>query len=80
MTDMELDYQERAACQGRWHIACLENESCFRHLGEGRSFNPSVLRADRIRKMESHPVVGPIFRLIWTIARHVRALLRASGA
>jgi hypothetical protein len=76
MVDMELEYQQRVACQGRWRIAAIELPPGFRHLGGERSFNPAQLRAKRIKRWESYALVGPLIRQGRAVARHVRNRIR----
>jgi glycosyltransferase involved in cell wall biosynthesis len=71
MTDMELDFQQRIACQQRWRVAHLIGGSVFTHRGADRSFNPSNLRAERIAALEAMPVVGMLFRTARIIAKRL---------
>lgn len=76
MAAMEIGYQQRVACQAKWKIAHLPQEMAFRHRGEERSFNESVLRAKRLARQEHHPVYGLLFRWSRRRLRNVRDLLR----
>jgi glycosyltransferase involved in cell wall biosynthesis len=77
MTSMELDYQQRVACQQRWRVAYLPQERSFDHLGAERSFNDSWLRGKRLERIEGYPVVGPIFSVSRPYLRSVRNAWRA---
>ena len=79
MSDMEVDYQRRVACQQRWRVAVLEARPSFRHLGGARSFNPSYARAERLARLYAYPLLGPIFCSIRPAARLVRDLVRGAG-
>lgn len=72
MTDMELNYQQRVACQNRWRVASIERAPAFKHLGASRSYNPSAKRARRLKQLESYPVFGPILRRLRPAVRRVR--------
>ncbi|MCX5724501.1 MAG: glycosyltransferase family A protein [Nitrospirae bacterium] len=76
MSDMERDYQQRVACQGRWRVASIELPSGFTHLGASRSFNESHVRAKRLARLERYCVVGPIFRRLRPAARLIRDWFR----
>jgi hypothetical protein len=76
MTAMEIGYQQKVATQSRWRVAYLPNESSFRHIGEQRSFNDSILRARRLDALERRPVVGAVFRRSRPHLRTLRRLLR----
>lgn len=77
MTTMELDYQRRVANQNRWYVATfVDRNALFQHLGADRTFNPSVLRARRIEKVESIPVVGKALRHVRRLGRETRNSLR----
>ena len=76
MTDMELDYQRRVAQQTRWRVAYVSHPQAFRHLGSARSFNPSVLRARRIERLESYPVIGACVKSARAVVRQLRHLLK----
>lgn len=77
MSDMELDYQQRVACQGRWRVAAIELSPSFQHQGASRSFNPAHQRARRLAQFESSFVVGPIFRQLRPAMRWIRDRLRS---
>lgn len=76
MTDMELGYQQRVACQKRWRVATIAQASAFSNLGASRSFNPSHKRARRFALLESYPLVGPVFRRLRPAMRRVRDWVR----
>lgn len=69
MTGAELEFQQRVACQQRWRIAWIAGAPAFEHLGEARSFNPGQLRAARIARWQSLPVIGPPYRWLREVAR-----------
>ena len=77
MVEMELEYQERVACQNRWRIASIGLPSGFRHLGAERTFNPVQLRSQRIERLESYTLIGPILRQGRAVARYVRKMVYA---
>ena len=72
MTVMELDYQQRVACQNRWRVACTDRSTDFTHIGAARSYNPGVLRAKRREQLERYPIVGPLSRAMRLQARRIR--------
>jgi len=76
MTDMELNYQQRVACQSRWRVACIDLASEFKHLGASRSYNPSRERAKRLERLERYPFLGPIFRQLRPAVRRMRNWVR----
>lgn len=69
MTGAELEFQQRFACQQRWRIAWIPGAPAFQHLGEARSFNPGQVRAARIARWQSLPVIGPPYRWLRAVAR-----------
>lgn len=77
MTDMELDYGQRVACQQRWRVAAITQAHSFRHLGATRSFNPCVLRARRLERIERYPLLGPFLRRLRPVARRLRDWIKA---
>lgn len=79
MSDMELNYQQRVACQHRWHVASIELAPGFKHLGASRSFNPSHERARRLVRFEGYPLVGPLLRRLRPAVRRVRDWGRGLG-
>ena len=76
MTDMELNYQQRVACQKRWRVASIVQAPSFKHLGAARSFNPCVLRARRLERLEHYPLLGPFLRRLRPTVRLVRDWVR----
>lgn len=76
MIDMELDYQQRVACQTVWRVASLGPTHSFNHLGAARSFNPCVIRAERLERLERYPLVGPFLRHLRPAARRLRDWVR----
>ena len=72
MTDMELDYRQRVACQKRWRVATIAQASAFSNLGIERSFNPGYVRARRLERIEGYPLVGPVFRRLRPAMRQLR--------
>lgn len=72
MTRAELDFQMRVATQDRWKVAYLQNDLSFKHLGAERTFNPSILRAQRLEAFYAVPIVGPIYREVRASARALR--------
>jgi glycosyltransferase involved in cell wall biosynthesis len=78
MTKMELEYQRRVANQERWYVAAPKEGVLFRHTGEGRTFNPSIKRAERIQLLERIPALGPILRFMRGLARRIRDALRGT--
>lgn len=78
MSEMELDYQLRVACQERWRVASIEKAYGFKHLGASRSFNPTVLRARRLERSERYPLIGPILRRLRPQIRRARDWVRES--
>lgn len=76
MTSMELGYQQRVACQGRWKVAYLPQEHSFVHLGADRSFNDASLRAKRLAQLEEDPLLGPGFRWLRPRLKTARNALR----
>jgi len=79
MSEMELDYQQRVACQRRWRVASIELAPGFKHLGASRSFNPAHERARRLARIEGHAIVGPILRRFRPAVRRVRGWVRSLG-
>jgi glycosyltransferase involved in cell wall biosynthesis len=77
MTSMESRYQQRVACQARWKVAHLPQGRSFSHLGAGRSFNDSLLRAARLERIESLSVLGAAFRRSRPYLKTLRALSRS---
>lgn len=77
MTTMELSYQQRVACQSRWRVAHVPGERSFVHLGSERSFNPSILRARRLARLERSRVLGPALRRSLPPLRTLRNLFRS---
>jgi len=80
MTDVELGYQQRVACQKRWRVATIAQVSAFRNLGSERSFNPCYIRARRLERIEGYPLVGPLLRQLRPAARRVRDWARGLGS
>ncbi|HXH29514.1 MAG TPA: glycosyltransferase family A protein [Bacteriovoracaceae bacterium] len=76
MTDTELDYQQRVACQKRWRVTAIAQAPSFNHLGAARSFNPCVVRARRLERIEHYPLVGPFLRRLRPAARRLREWVR----
>lgn len=75
MTEAELEFQRRVACQQRWRIAHLCHAAPFEHIGEDRSLNPSNIRARQLESMYRLPIFGPAYRLMRTAARYGRDAL-----
>lgn len=76
MTDMELTYQQQVACQNQWRVATLAQASAFKNLGTERSFNPCVVRARRLERLERYLLVGPFLRRLRPTVRRVRDWVR----
>lgn len=76
MIDMELDYQQRVACQTLWRVASIGEVTSFNHLGAARSFNPCVVRARRLEQLERYPLIGPLLRRLRPTARWLRDWVR----
>ena len=74
---MELTYQQQVACQKQWRVATLAQSSAFSNLGTGRSFNPCVVRAKRLERIENYPVLGMVFRSSRPFLKTVRDLFRS---
>ena len=79
MTDMESDYQQRVACQKRWRVASIGQASGFKHLGAARSYNPCVLRARRLERIECYPLVGSVLKRARPTLRRIRDWIWDSG-
>lgn len=79
MTSMEVGYQQRVACQTKWKVAHLPEKRSFSHLGAGRSFNDSLLRARRLERIERYPVLGAAFRRSRPYLKTLRNLFRSPG-
>lgn len=73
---MELTYQQQVACQKQWRVATIAQASAFNNLGTERSFNPCQVRARRLERIESYPLVGPVFRRLRPAMRRVRDWVR----
>jgi hypothetical protein len=76
MIEMEIDYQQKVACQKRWRVAAITQTPSFNHLGDMRSFNPCVVRARRLDRIERFPFVGPFLRRLRLAARLSRDWVR----
>ena len=76
---MELTYQQQVACQKQWRVATIAQASAFSNLGTERSFNPSVVRARRLERLEGYPLVGPIFHRLRPAVRRARDWFRGLG-
>ncbi len=76
MTEAELDFQRRVACQSRWKVAHLHGPTPFVHLGAERTFNPAHHRAQRLERQYAIPVIGPAYRLVRNGARSVRSVVQ----
>ncbi|WP_126455644.1 glycosyltransferase family A protein [Sulfuriflexus mobilis] len=76
MTDMELAYQRRVACQKRWRVATIVQATAFSNLGVERSFNPGYVRARRLERIEGYPLVGTVFRRLRPTMKRVRDWVR----
>ncbi len=72
MSDMEIEYQQRVACQTRWRVATIPHTAIFQHLGIDRSFNTGTARAQRLARLEAMPIVGGIFRRVRPLLRRMR--------
>lgn len=79
MSQMEIEYQQRVACQNRWHVAAIEGVSGFKHLGALRSTNESQLRAKRRAQLYAYPIVGPLLDFLRPVARRARDGWRELG-
>jgi glycosyltransferase involved in cell wall biosynthesis len=79
MSDMEVNYQQRVACQHRWRVASMEKAPGFKHLGASRSFNPSHKRARRLALLDACSLVGPILRQLRPAVRQIRDWVRRFG-
>lgn len=69
MTVTELDFCNRFVSQNKISAAHIQGLSCFVHIGQSNSFNPSVRKARIKARLKDYSIAQPILKFYETFRR-----------